>query len=231
MNRICAVCGCEFQSKTARAKYCSKICANHSRFRRSWSQITQDNENLKKIILEKYESGLNDVKIAEQIGKSTTWVRKKRIEMNLPRQKSNVQRERERLDRWREEFQRERRVCKRCGAEYSPIRVNQLYCSQICEKRNNHQVNDIKRKRLEQNQHVDDISLDDVFLKYKGICYLCGGKCDYKAVRVVNGIPHPLGDYPSREHIRPLSRGGRHTWENIRLAHIRCNSSKGVKLL
>lgn len=231
MNKICAVCGKSFEAKTIRAKYCSKKCAYHSRFKRTWAQIRVENENLKNDILQFYDLGLNDTQIAQKIGKSSTWVREKRIGLGLPRQKSRSQQERERLEKWRIDFSKERRICKRCKAEFSPIRVNQLFCCPACEKKNNHEVNDIKRKRLEANQKAENISLNDVFIKYHGICYLCGGKCDIHAVRVVNGVPHPLGDYPSREHIVPLSKGGLHTWNNIRLAHIRCNASKGVRLL
>lgn len=146
--------------------------------------------------------------------------------MGLPRQESKYQRKL----KYREQYglKTQRRICKRCEAEFTPIRVNQLFCCPECEKKNNHQVNDIKRKRLEEQQRIDDISLDDVYKKYNGICYLCGTKCNYHAVRVVKGVPHPLGDYPSREHIIPLSKGGLHTWDNVRLAHIRCNSKKGA---
>jgi len=29
------------------------------------------------------------------------------------------------------------------------------------------------------------------------------------------------------EHIRPLSHGGTHTWDNVAPAHARCNFEKG----
>lgn len=37
------------------------------------------------------------------------------------------------------------------------------------------------------------------------------------------------GDYPSVDHVIPLSKGGTHTWDNVKLAHKRCNSKKGNK--
>lgn len=121
------------------------------------------------------------------------------------------------------------KICKGCGQVFITKTDNQVFCSISCQRRKNHQVNDIKRKRLEKQQAVDDISLDDVYKKYDGICYLCGEKCDYNDVRYLNGVPHPLGNYPTREHIIPLSKGGLHTWTNVKLAHLRCNSSKGAK--
>ena len=231
MDKICIVCGNLFQAKTVRAKYCCKVCANHSRFDRTLEQIRKENVELTNKVMELYASGLNDRQIGEQIGKCSGWVQKKRHELGLPPNKSKAQLEKERLDEWRESFKKEKRICKQCKVDFVPIRKNQLFCSSNCQRRNSHQVNDIKRKRLERKQNVENISLNEVYQKYGGICYLCGEACDLKAVKVVNGVPHALGDYPSREHIRPLSRGGLHTWENIRLAHIRCNSSKGVRLI
>lgn len=231
MVKNCVVCGNSFNAKTVRAKYCSRKCAHHSRFDRTLEQIRKENFELKKTILELYGSGMKDRQIGEQIGKSSAWVRNQRVELGLPPNKSKAQLERKRLDEWREAFSQEIRICKQCKVGFVPVRTNQLFCCSICERKHNHQVNDIKRKRLEQKQAVENISLNEVYMKYGGICYLCGEACDLNAVKVVNGVPHPLGDYPSREHIVPLSRGGLHTWENIRLAHIRCNSSKGVKSL
>ena len=229
MNKICVICGKSFDAKTIRAKYCCEVCAKHSRFKRSHDEIVADNARLSDWLKRLYDLGLNDRQISEEIGKSITWVHQKRIEMGLPRQISKSQLESERLSKWREEFIKERRICKRCKAEFTPKRVNQLFCCSECQRYQSHQINDIKRKRLVKIQTIDRISLDDVYKKYHGICYLCGEQCDYQAVKMINGIPHALGNYPSREHIIPISKGGLHSWDNVRLAHIKCNSSKGVK--
>ena len=227
MNRTCVVCGSDFEAKTDRAKYCCEKCKNRSRFGRSIEDVRAENEKLKLEVLKWYKKGLNDNQIAEKLGRSITWVRQKRLEMGLPRQGYKKAQKKEAHKQ--ELAQMEVRFCKRCGSYFYPIRANQVFCTKACEKRNNHQVNDIKRKRLEKSRKVDDIALDDVYKKYNGICYLCGELCDYNAVRVVNGVRHALRDYPSREHIVPLSKGGLHTWDNVRLAHIKCNSRKGVR--
>lgn len=231
MEKVCVICGGPFQAKRDSAKYCSKVCANHSRFSKTFEQIREENEELKRWVVVLNEIGLNDREIGEVIGKCSSWAWQRRRELGILRAKSKRQREIERLEVWRENFKTERRTCARCGAEFSPVRDNQRFCSDDCRRKQSHEVNDIKRKRLEKKQAVDDISLNDVFVKFGGICYLCGGKCDYNAVRIVNGVPHALGDYPSREHIRPLSKGGLHTWDNIQLAHVKCNSSKGARLV
>lgn len=227
MNRICVVCGSAFEAKTDRAKYCSEKCKNHSRFETSLEQIRMERESLKIELAKLNEKGLRDKEIAQKLGKSKTWVQKNRIEMGLPTQDS---RKRQQIQAHKLELaQMEFRFCKRCGQSFYPRATNQIYCCKDCQKRTSHQIHDIERKRLVRQQKVDNIMLDAVFKKYNGICYLCGGKCDYQAVKYVDGVPKALGDYPSREHIKPISKGGLHSWDNVRLAHIKCNSSKGVR--
>lgn len=35
--------------------------------------------------------------------------------------------------------------------------------------------------------------------------------------------------YPSIDHVIPISKGGRHSWDNVKLAHRLCNSVKSNK--
>ncbi|MGW0626438.1 HNH endonuclease [Streptomyces sp. NPDC002758] len=51
-------------------------------------------------------------------------------------------------------------------------------------------------------------------------CHLCGDPVDPEL-----SWPDPLS--PSLDHVVPLSLGGPHTPENVRLAHLSCNSAKG----
>lgn len=210
--------------------YVRQLCTKAGVFTeksRGEARRKRDGETKRLELLKWYKKGLKDKGIASKIGRSVTWVQKTRTDMGLPTQGSK---KRLRKQKRKEELaQMEVRFCKKCGSFFYPKSTNQVYCSKACEKYTNHQINDIKRKRLEEKQKIDDIPLNAVFKKYNGICYLCGGKCDYSDVRYVNGIPKALGNYPSREHVIPLSKGGLHSWDNIRLAHIRCNSSKGVK--
>lgn len=56
------------------------------------------------------------------------------------------------------------------------------------------------------------------------ICYLCGGE-----VEKVGGI----GKFPQGaqiEHIIPISKGGSHTWDNVKLSHRSCNIKKSNKI-
>jgi 5-methylcytosine-specific restriction endonuclease McrA len=50
-------------------------------------------------------------------------------------------------------------------------------------------------------------------------CHICGDAVDWN--------DSPQGNwYPSIDHVVPLSRGGCHTFDNIKLAHRWCNSVK-----
>lgn len=66
------------------------------------------------------------------------------------------------------------------------------------------------------------ITLKKLIKRDKGICQLCGLPVDDKDIE--NG--HAKGLYPSLDHIIPLSKGGTHTWDNVQLAHMACNSGK-----
>lgn len=54
--------------------------------------------------------------------------------------------------------------------------------------------------------------------KHGGVCALCG-----KPVLLQDGH----ADSASIDHIRPVSKGGADTIENMQLAHERCNRRKG----
>ena len=124
------------------------------------------------------------------------------------------------------------RKCKRCGKLFmvDSFHKNQKYCSADCTKSDSHSRNDIIRKRLKNKLTVDQITLHELAKRDNNICYLCGKRVNWQDYRVVNGVKHTLGDYPSIDHVIPLAKGGLHSWENVKLAHIRCNASKGVKL-
>ena len=219
MDKACVVCGSMFEAKTDRAKYCCKKCANHSRYRQTREQVKEYNGKLEKKLVELYKTGLRDKEIAEKIGRCTSWVQKARQKMEIPRQGIK-----EKKVPWKPQI----RVCINCGSDFITKTDNQVFCSVLCQRRYMHQLYDIKRKRRIKKVYVDKITLEELYRKENGICYICGGKCDYNDYGYINGHKHVFGNYPSRDHIKPLIKGGLHSWDNVRLAHIRCNSSKGV---
>jgi len=71
-----------------------------------------------------------------------------------------------------------------------------------------------------------DITLEKLYNRDGGICALCGKPCDYEDYIFQGAVFIAGNDYPSIDHIEPLSKGGSHTWNNVQLAHKICNSKK-----
>ena len=66
------------------------------------------------------------------------------------------------------------------------------------------------------------ITIAKLLERDRGICQICGLPVDDKDIK--NG--HARSLYPTLDHIIPLSKGGTHTWENVQLAHMKCNAGK-----
>ena len=121
-------------------------------------------------------------------------------------------------------------VCKNCGNEYcigSSGYDSTSYCSEKCAKRWANRIkNDRRIRRMKSRVHDNDITLEKLFSRDKGVCYLCGKPCDWSDV--VDG--NASDRYPSIDHVVPISKGGTHTWSNVKLACRRCNTEKSNNL-
>lgn len=60
-----------------------------------------------------------------------------------------------------------------------------------------------------------DVPIQLIYERDNAICHLCD-----------KFVPRHEA---SRDHVRPKSQGGRLTYENIRLAHAKCNSTRGSR--
>lgn len=74
-----------------------------------------------------------------------------------------------------------------------------------------------------------NISLKDLYERDQGICYLCGCRCDWRDGEWKDGAFIVGPTYPSIEHVIPLSKGGTHEWNNVKLACWICNTRKGAR--
>ena len=73
----------------------------------------------------------------------------------------------------------------------------------------------------------DSITLDRLRIRDGDICHICGGLVD----DTDKTDKHVGAKYPSCDHVIPLSKGGTHTWSNVRLAHMGCNAGKCNKII
>ena len=149
---------------------------------------------------------------------------------DLIREQDRITREKE-LEKLRGEKQERLRgkKCVECGELYDAVNVIQKHCSIECSNKSiNRKKELIKRKKIKENGKIDwDISLTKLIKRDKNICHICGGKCN-KEDYIKNEQGHFIAgkDYPSIDHVIPVSRGGTHTWNNVKLAHHYCNSIK-----
>lgn len=118
--------------------------------------------------------------------------------------------------------------CEMCGKSFITYRANAKTCSKECSRKRSNKISSrAKDSRINNLNNIDkDITLESLFKRDAGVCYICGGRCNWEDY-TMRGSTFIAGDwYPSIEHVTPLSHGGLNAWSNVRLAHRRCNYLK-----
>lgn len=77
-----------------------------------------------------------------------------------------------------------------------------------------HRASKARRRAIKRNAITGKIDYQAIKVRDRMICCICKKKVAVKDL--------------SFDHSVPLSRGGSHTQENIRVAHLRCNLARGV---
>lgn len=131
-----------------------------------------------------------------------------------------LQKETERLSKKLQELERKIekiKPCFICGELMVRAKSTQTICA-VCRKK----ADNIRRdKRLYRNGKPDlSITLEKVYERDLGICQLCNRF-------IIFGSDTNADYYPSIDHIKPLSKGGKHEWNNVQLACRKCNTEKG----
>lgn len=113
------------------------------------------------------------------------------------------------------------KTCPICGYRFKTYKSQKITCSEKCSR--------IRKWRIQDNSGIKvdyDISLKRLAERDGNKCQICGEPVDWEDKQLVK-TRYRYGDrYPSIDHIIPKSKGGLHSWENVQLAHIRCNSRK-----
>lgn len=84
-------------------------------------------------------------------------------------------------------------------------------------------ANSHKRRAQKLGTRTELLRPIDIYERDIWLCGLCSTAVDPDAA-----WPDPMS--PSLDHILPLSKGGAHTYENVQLAHLTCNVSKGNRV-
>lgn len=111
--------------------------------------------------------------------------------------------EADKVARWRERNPEKAKASKAKWNEANPGKINEHS----------------NRRRA---QKVGPVNYREIVERDGGICYLCGTPVDMTLRR------HPMA--PHFDHVIPLSKGGPHSMDNIRLTHARCNYRKAARL-
>ena len=122
------------------------------------------------------------------------------------------------------------RRCDRCGNEYVCYSRQQTLCKECHAKEERIKKNihsRLREAKARNNGAVDySITLTKLIERDNGMCQLCGREVNEADYVYVNDAFVAGNDYPSIDHIKPLSKGGVHQWDNVQLAHRLCNSLK-----
>lgn len=124
-----------------------------------------------------------------------------------------------------EALEARRHFCPICGKETT----RRVYCSSECARKGQNQKHEAQRRVKIRSALVDTgITLQEVYRRDNGKCYICGRQCDWKDKEEIGGTIVCGNNYPSIDHVKPLAAGGLHSWGNVRLACRCCNTKKGA---
>ncbi len=84
--------------------------------------------------------------------------------------------------------------------------------------------NAARRNAQKRNTQTEKISYHIVYKKYNYTCHICN-----KKINMSFKYPNPLSK--SIDHIVPLAKGGTHTYNNVKPAHLICNVKKNDRII
>lgn len=143
-------------------------------------------------------------------------------------ERRNSQKEKARRKRIKAIAIRSRRLnaahtCPVCGMQTT----RRKYCCDECARKASNAKCELKKRKFMKAKVVDkDITLQGLYKRDRGVCWICGLTCDYGDYERRNGHFIAGNLYPSKDHIIARCEGGEHSWRNIKLAHRICNTNR-----
>lgn len=244
-THICNICGNEFTGR--KKKYCSQDCLDEARRisnRERWRTNNPGwNEGINKVCVwcgQVYTVPARNAHIAKFCSEECQQVRYNRevrehgpMEEYIEERKEQAQERQARLEKERLE-----RVvvkdCVWCGDLFETTDTKRLTCSSECSRKRANRIKwERKEARLNEKNTIDkDITLIMLYKKDKGICHICNEPCDYDDKQITEeGHFIAGGTYPSVDHVIPIAKGGKHSWNNVKLAHHKCNGIKSDRII
>lgn len=195
-HKVCKVCGKPFDSFREAQVTCSPECAKE--YKRNYEAERNKGEMTREQRFAKLKEDAQKRKEIRVARKSLVTVLNAHANMQI------------------------RRTCKYCGAEFHSTFNKVSYCSEECKRLWKNRRRD---KRIPKAAVVDtDITIKRLYKRDGGVCWICGRTCDWNDWRTAkSGHPFPGKTYPTKDHVIPISRGGKESWLNVRIACHECN--------
>lgn len=206
-ERECEICGTVFSTTMPQKVTCSAECSKKRKNKKRYEKMTKEKRHEHYI---RCRYGSEEARQA--------YLKEVEAKKEKTREEARSQRAKEK------EARKISGIYCVCGEPFETFNPAQKTCSKKCSRKHSYARKD---KRIPKEQMIDkDITLEALYRRDSGVCYLCGKKCDWndKAGNVVG----PL--YPSIDHVVPVSKGGFHSWDNVLLAHFECNVTKSDAL-
>lgn len=212
-QRCCKQCSLDISDRSLDTIFCSKNCGEMYRY--AQEERTPWEEYLKAM--------------AEQ---------KERTQARIDKEREKAQKARDEAKRMREiEIKRAEKQkweslpvkqCVICDRNFRSLQPSQVTCSDKCRRSYKNQVRKAYSKNSKYKTIVvdKDITVEKLFERDKGVCHICQQQCSFEDYTTIDGAFVVGKHYPSVDHVIPRSKGGVHSWDNVKLAHHYCNSIK-----
>lgn len=194
-----------------------------------------------------YEKGFSATQTAKKFGMNLRRVRRIIDEAGVARDRQMALQ----LDEYPDvitgdKFLDEELECKECGRVFTRYQRmiydgtlsdqrrgrTMKYCSHKCCLKYFNKRRKSPRVRKNLIAKGDTIPLGDLIERDHGICQICHEETDMDDFYYdSDGRFHIGSRYPTIDHIKPVSKGGKHTWDNVQLAHLSCNGGKCDRLM
>ena len=236
MTKICAICGKEFETTISHKITCSNECSRkrrNARFRyASPEQKAKRKEYDRQKYLQKHPDALTQEERSElaRVKRELETPDRERRKQEYERQKEEWAKKRAEKEKQKQanikywqEYESEHE-CVICGSKYIAHYPLSKYCSKKCARKNV-RIRDTRRRY--KNITVDKgITLPKLVKRDHNQCQICGLFVDWNDYIETDKTIICGNMYPSIDHIRPISKGGLHSWDNVQLAHRICNTRK-----
>lgn len=229
INTHCGNCGASLEGTSSKAKYCSKKCANTVKDRklhRAWDEYVKEiNKQKAETQARLEEERRQRLRVVECARCGEVFETYREDQHTCSSECTELIRNEEyKTERQSELEALQSKECAVCKEPFKSWHSAQMTCSIKCSRIYRNRMNRLKRYNVE---IIDsDISLQELYKRDDGDCHLCGEQCDYKDYTKDNGAFIVGPSYPSIDHLLPRSKGGVHSWDNIKLAHHYCNTIK-----